>query len=244
MRVDRPSRNRDNRDVVDIWSESKVAGLTLIELIISISIFVFLTLIMLFGFRGAGQANNLRQSGTEIVSALRRVQGMATSGGYALVCKDGSVPPSPCQPATVVADCGSATIVCGEAPTGGFGLKLTGAMPATQYEFFADLNHGASPSSVGTYSATEDALVPGTVIKMIDGIRIVSMKRGPAPVTGASPNVSEVVFSAPRGTVVGAPNEPIVLCLEHPKLGSTTLRRLTIVPSTGQMNEEGVRTCP
>lgn len=198
-------------------------GFTLLELVISISIFVFLTTVTVFSFRGVGRANNLRSASDSLVGSLRRAQGMALAGTATNVCSDYET----AVPRRCVSDanCGAETCVS-IVPIGGYGVSVSAL--GTRYALFADLDASA------TYSAVDDVLVEGVMTTLQDNVRINTL--------GA------VMFLPPRATIKfdtalgNGGNGVQYFCLSHPNV-SGLFRRVTVVGAAGAIQQDGVTSC-
>lgn len=192
-------------------------GFSLIELIISMSIFTFLTTILLFGFRGAGQANNLRQSAAELMANLRRVQTLAQGSSSVTLCEVDN-PPRRCTSSaecTFPNQCNNVVV-----PTGGYGLDVAGAN-ATTYTLFADLNDYQS------YTAASDVIIEQGSVVLRDST---SIANGPVTIT----------FSPLTGSVRNAGTT--TFCVRHEGL-TNVIRRLRVIGATSQIVEDVVDTC-
>jgi type II secretory pathway pseudopilin PulG len=204
---------------------TRSSGFTFIELIISITVFVFLTTIVVFGFRGAGQANDVRQSAAELVANLRRLQTLAQSGAAVSVCSDYSTNARVCS---VDPDCGvGGGLSClSVLPAGGFGVYVSAA-PISTYSLFADLNND------GTWLATRDVLIEGGSVSMLSGTRLSALML---------PDPTSVTFAPPRGSLRGNPTPDPYFCVGHDRLN--VVRKVSIKSITGQIDETAVTVCP
>lgn len=189
-------------------------GFTIIELIISITVFVFLTTVVVFGFRGAGQANNLRQNAAELVANLRRAQSLAQTGAVVNVCSDWAAGIRSC---TTDANCAPAS--CGVVPQDGFGIQINNADP-TKYKLFASLN--TNHSSAFYYT------IEGGDVTMVDQGHF-----------GAYQN-DIIIFQRPRGTVFSGAPDPY-FCVVNDNLN--IVRKVTVKTITGQIEESAVAVC-
>lgn len=199
-------------------TENVIHGFTLIELLISISVFVFLTTFTVFGFRGAGYANNLRQAAQEMIANVRRAQTLTQS---------------------------AATASTGAVPAGGFGITSSPSSDDTRYSLFADLDGS------NTFSAS-DVRVVSEDITLRDNTYIVSQSLDPADTA----TKLYVLFTPPRGSVevewyketdssyhiAKGSVLTVTYCLGHKQL-TNVFRKITVIPATGQIQEQGATSC-
>ncbi|MBI5405197.1 MAG: type II secretion system protein [Candidatus Kerfeldbacteria bacterium] len=204
-------------------------GFTLVELIISISIFVFLTTVTVFSFRGAGFASSVRSNGAILASTLRRMQSYAISGNSVRVCSDYSSNPRTCETATT---CGGVLTCDAVVPTGGFGVAVLSAN-ATAVSIFADLNNDQQ------YTAARDVLIETQTVNLTDKTRISN--------GGGFPQV--VVFGAQRGKPSFVPangnaaNNTQYFCVSHPNF-TGTYRKVIVNGITGSVDDVSQKNCP
>ncbi len=189
--------------------------MTIIELLVSVAIFAILTTVVIFNFRSANHASNLRQNAAELMENLRRLQTMSISGAVVGICSNfASAGITPCQ---VDVACGF-NVTCGVVPKGGYGLYI-GA--SSIYKLFADLDGD------GSYSAADYTLLRGDVM-MSDKVFFDDYQ------------YSSIVFAPPRGAVVGAGDQ--YYCLKHDAVDVP--RKVTVSVASGSIREEAAPTCP
>lgn len=126
------------------------AGYTLFELLVSMAVFGILSGILVFGFRGAGQANNLRQNAAELVENIRRIQALSISGATVKVCTN-TTPPVACTD-NGMCEGGSS---CDDAasPRGGFAVDAGTAGSSTGYKLYANMQEDTTTTTLLRYSA-------------------------------------------------------------------------------------------
>ncbi len=203
------------------------AGYTLIELLISISIFAILSSITVFGFRGVGRANMLKQASAELVANLRMIQSLATTGGSVKTC-GGEMPVTAC---TTGGDCG-ASWSCDTVspPPGGYGILL--AADGTGYTMFASMTKlalHARPS----FNPTHDPVVVQGNVLMADDLTISAYEGTRIPYSAA------ITFVSPRGL----PNVDAYYCISRPEFPNLRYK-VTVFKDSGQILEETVAECP
>lgn len=204
-------------------------GFTLVELIISITIFVFLTTVTVFSFRGAGFASSIRSNGAILASTLRRMQSYAISGNSIKVCSDYVANPRTCETA---APCGGVLTCDSVVPTGGYGMAVL-STNATAVSIFADLNNDQQ------YTAAQDVLIETQTVNLTDKTRISN--------GGAFPQV--VVFGAQRGKPTFVPpngnaaNNTQYFCVSHPNF-TGTFRKVIVNGITGLVDDISQNSCP
>ncbi|MBI2099482.1 prepilin-type N-terminal cleavage/methylation domain-containing protein [Candidatus Uhrbacteria bacterium] len=110
-------------------------GFTLIELIVSISIFATISGVMVANLRQGRMRDELTFGATNLVEAIRDANNRTISGELAPVCFGGPNDGDICPPF----GCGSGAACMDILPTGGFGVFVSAA-DASQYDLFADLD--------------------------------------------------------------------------------------------------------
>lgn len=198
-------------------------GFTIVELLISITIFVFLTTVTVFAFRGAGFANSIRANGSVFATAMRRAQTLATTQSAVKVCSDYATNPRSCS-----SDAACAPQTCEDVvPATGYGVAVTSAN-ATSFLMFASLD--ASPA----YSAASDILVDQGTFTLTDKTRIT--------------NAGSVTFPIQRGTASFVPangndgNNVQHFCVGHPNF-TNIFRKVIVNGVTGLIDDTSAQTC-
>ncbi|MFA6525252.1 MAG: prepilin-type N-terminal cleavage/methylation domain-containing protein [Patescibacteria group bacterium] len=136
-------------------------GYSLLELVISISIFVIISTIVMNNFRQGQKMDDLRTGAIEFANNFREVQTLGMSGQVVNVCNGGDNDLSSCS---TDLDCPNGG-TCGLVPIGGFGISIgkvydtsvwkycyeTGSTIdcPTTYTLFADLSGTAGKFDVG-----------------------------------------------------------------------------------------------
>lgn len=207
-------------------------GYTLVEILISMSIFGILGAITVFGFRGVGKANLVKQTSAELVTNLRMIQSLAMSGGTVMTC-DNKTPLTACTAATVGETCGASGI-CGTpaAPPGGYGITVT----ANGYMLFANMPRTDTDLAGPTYDAAYDPVVTLGNVKLPADISIGAYE----------PNMTEpfyspgaVTFSYPRGFS----GVDMFFCISRPDFDHL-FYKVSLFKDIGQILEESVDECP
>lgn len=137
-------------------------GYSLLELIITISIFVIISTIVMNNFRQGQKIDDLRTGAVELVSNFREVQTLGMSGQVVNVCNGGDNNLDSC---TTDVDCPNGG-TCGLVPVGGFGIVIgpvydlanfrmcyssgSALECPTTYTLFADLGGTAGKFDIGT----------------------------------------------------------------------------------------------
>ncbi len=195
----------------------------MIELLISVAIFMFLATITAFGFRGVGQANSLRQAAAELVANLRRAQTLAQTGATVTLCR-GLVPVKLCSSST---DCGGGFCDDVRVPKNGYGVVLGSSPPSTTYLLYAELSDPADDYQVDTDVIINQGTMTMTKDTSISGATALAM-----------------LFKPPRGeaqTSSGGALTSHTYCVKHSALPSLA-RKVTVLGS-GQIQEESDSSC-
>lgn len=223
LAVDGYRVTEENRVVATPSSVKCSAGFTIVELLVSISVFVFITSIVVFGFRGAGQANDLRQSAAALVADVRRIQTLTQSRATVTLCRN-QFPRKLC---TSSSDC-NFVVQCNEIvfPAGGYGLNAVAS--SSQYSIFADLATVTNPAGDGVYTANDDVIISAGTVTMPSGTRLLSLSK------------TDVTFDPVRATPIQA--DPIYYCLEHQDIAGRAWK-VTVLKASGQVQEQAVTSC-
>lgn len=154
-------------------------GFTLIELMVSISIFVVISGVIIANLRGGTLRDELALGSTNLVEAIRDANIRTTSGELVNICSGGINDGDLCQ----IAGCGVGVCV-GVLPSGGFGVHLNPVTPGEEilYKFFADIN--------GNLNYDENELIKSAAFIASKNVRIKS-------VTPANPNLT-ITFRPPK----------------------------------------------
>lgn len=201
---------------------SSRAGFTMIEMLISLSIFAVITAFVTANFRAGRQSDELRQSTQLLATAIRRAQTMAISGQTVPYCQGGTNDKKVCPNGTS-AECGGGTCVR-DLPKG-YGIRLTTvAATASKVVLFADIDGDLA------YDAGEE-------------IRVDSVTPGPfVSVTSLNPvssNVLDIVFVPPQPKVWfnGSTASAVAsVTLTHRTTGLT--KSVSVNQITGQINAD------
>jgi prepilin-type N-terminal cleavage/methylation domain-containing protein len=171
-------------------SVKKRNGFSLVELMVVVTIFGFISALMIANFNGNQKTQNLRTAAAELVSKIREAQGLTYGSATQNVCTtDGAL----CGSGSV---CDPSQTNCMQLPVTSYGIALDTDGSKTKYALFAD----HANASVGSYSAGE-ALVGG----------IYTLPRG---ITFQSVSATPIVFSytgSPFGACGGTCIVTIVL---------------------------------
>ncbi|MFA6391825.1 MAG: prepilin-type N-terminal cleavage/methylation domain-containing protein [Patescibacteria group bacterium] len=106
------------------FSLKKRNGYTLLELLISISIFVIISVVVVNNFRQGQKMDDLRTGAVELVNNFREVQNLGMSGQVVKVCKGGDRNLLSCTNDTECESLIPPNGTCGLVPIGGFGIVL------------------------------------------------------------------------------------------------------------------------
>jgi prepilin-type N-terminal cleavage/methylation domain-containing protein len=159
-------------------------GFTLVEMLISLSIFAVVTAFVTANFRVGRQGDELRLSSQLAATAIRRAQTLATAGQTTAFCRGGTNDLKTC-PSGLSSECGGGTCVV-EVPRG-YGIRFsTAAADARKLITFADLD-GDRAYDVGELLRT-DAVSPGL------SVRVSTL----SPTAGST---LDIVFEPPKPTV-------------------------------------------
>ncbi len=201
-------------------------GFTLVEMLVSLSIFAVVTGFVMAGFGQGRQSDELRISAQIVASALRRAQSFALSGQTVQYCRSTSNPNDAnkfCPGGSSQCDTGYSCVV--DVPPG-FGVHFTtDANGNNKSVFFADLNNDK------IYQTTEairtDSITPGPLV-------IVSSLRTSNPVS-----FLDVVMQPPKPTIYfnGSVTDSIATIRIVHRQG-TQWRDITINRISGQINAD------
>jgi len=119
---------KNHNSLFIIHNSRKSAGFTLLELLVSISIFVIITTAVVINYRSGEQSAQLRLGAENLASTLRLLQTMAQSGKTVELCDTQDADGTPDQYANQVCTVGSG-VNCDSActqrvPTGGYGMSI------------------------------------------------------------------------------------------------------------------------
>ena len=139
-------------------------GYTLLELIISISIFAIISVVVINNFRQGEKMDDLRTGSIELVNNFREAQNLGMSGQIVNICNGGDNNLNPCNNDTDCTGEGS----CGLVPVGGYGISIDKVVD----DSFVRCNDEASTKDCPTsYKLFAD--IGGTIGKFDDGTDIV-----------------------------------------------------------------------
>lgn len=165
-------------------SRSNARGFTLIEMLLSLSIFAIVTAFVTANFRAGRQGDELRLSSQLVASAIRRAQSLATAGQTTAFCRGGTRDLQTC-PSGLSSECGGGTCVV-EVPRG-YGIRFsTVAVDARKVILFADLD-GDRAFDAGELIRS-DSVSPGPSVRV----------QALVPVAG---NTLDIVFEPPKPSV-------------------------------------------
>lgn len=210
------------------------SGYTLFELLVSMAVFGILSGILVFGFRGAGQANNLRQNAAELVENIRRIQAFSISGSTVKVCTNVS-PPIACYDNSV---CPGGSSSCDDAasPRGGFAIDAIG-VGSTGYKLYANMqDYTINPNKLGYAEGA------GNERDMLVALGDVTLSDG-AYFTNAGTPVS---FMPPRGYPVMTGTTDAKFCMTRPGFENKLYMLVTVKAVSGMIDQKTINgaTCP
>lgn len=200
-------------------------GFTLVELLISITIFVFLTTVTVFSFRGVGFANSIRSNGSLVVSSLRQIQAKAIAGTSIQLCENNQT-----HVCRTNFDCDpSGIVVCNApiVPAGGYGFR-TASTAATSFDLFANLQAtGVSGNDI--YDPTNDAIIENGSVSLTDKTKVMQ---------------AVVIFFSPLTGKIATtpPGVPLNFCVGSDSV-SNVFRVVTVNSITGLIDDNGATSC-
>ncbi len=197
-------------------------GFTLIEMLLSMSIFAVVTAFVTANFRAGRQGDELRLSSQLVATAIRRAQTLAVAGQTTAFCRGGTRDLQTC-PSGLSAECGGGTCVV-EVPRG-YGIRLSTTSPDDRSVIlFADLDGDRA------YDAGElirsDSASPGPSVKVSTL----------SPAAGAT---LDIVFEPPKPSVYfnGSTATGVAsVTTRHAATGQT--KNVTVNRITGQVNAD------
>lgn len=198
-------------------------GFTMIEMLISLSIFAVVTAFVTANFRAGRQSDEIRLSSQLVATAIRRAQTLAIAGQASPSCVGGANDKKMCLGGTA-AECPSGACVI-DVPKGGYGIRLTTVSPdSRKVILFADLD-GDRAYDAGELMRS-DTVSPGPFVA----------------VTALNPvasNVLDIVFEPPKpktwlNNSVATPIATITL--SHTTTGSS--KTVTVNAVSGQVNAD------
>ncbi len=197
-------------------------GFTLIEMLVSLAIFVIVTAFVTANFRAGRQSDELRIASQLAASSLRRAQSFALAGQTTTFCRGGANDLRECLGGTDVECVGGACVR--EVPHG-YGVHFSTVDPARQrIVFFADTN-GNHAYDDGE-AIRSDAVSPGTSVVV-------------NTVNPSATGVLDVVFDPPNPTVYfnGGTATPIAsVTVRH--LATGQMKTVTVNALSGQINAD------
>ncbi len=136
-------------------------GFTLVELLVSMSIFAVISALVMVNFRAGERSDELRLGATTVSSFIRDAEARASSGVAACVCVGGAGPAPLCAPGRVCAGGTASDVV----PLGGWGVHA--AIGDASVVLFADLdgNRLMDPGE----SVKEDLIAPSRGVRVKSG---------------------------------------------------------------------------
>ncbi len=194
--------------VLECSSARVLRGFTLVELLVSMGIFVIITSLVIVNFRSGQYRDELNGAAGIVQAALREAQTAASSG---------TVTPSPCPDP---ANPGHLLSTAGPPPSG-YGLHLTS--PNTIIEF-ADCET-AAPKTY-TYSEADQNFIFVRAVQVSPNVKFSNLQPG---------DPLDIVFDPFVETVtVNNSASNAVITIQHPKGGGTTLS-VHLNAATGQV---------
>lgn len=197
-------------------------GFTMIEMLISLSIFAVVTAFVTANFRAGRQSDELRQSTQLLATAIRRAQTMALTGQTVPYCQGGTNDMKVCPNGTNP-ECGGGTCVR-DLPKG-YGIHLTTvAATAAKAVLFADID-GDKAYDAGEEIRT-DTVSPGVFVSVTN-------------LDPVAANVLDVVFVPPQPKIWfnGSTASAVArVTLMHKTTGLTKI--VSINQITGQINAD------
>lgn len=197
-------------------------GFTLIEMLLSMSIFAIVTAFVTANFRAGRQGDELRLSSQLVATAIRRAQTLAIAGQTVAFCRGGTRDLQTC-PSGSSAECGGGTCVV-EVPRG-YGIRLSTALAdERKVVLFADLDGDRAFDSGELIRS--DTASPGPSVKVSTL----------SPTSGAT---LDIVFEPPKPTVYfnGSVATGVAsITTQHAATGKT--KNVTVNRITGQVNAD------
>lgn len=197
-------------------------GFTLIEMLISLSIFAVITAFVTANYRAGRQGDELRIGSNLVATAIRRAQTAATAGQTVMFCRGGARDLKTC-PSGRDAECGGGVCVT-EVPNG-WGLHFSAVSPDDKkMVLYADINGNRQ------YDAGE-------------AVRTDSVSGGPfvsvVAVTPAAGSILDVIFEPPAPLVYfngSAAAATASIVLRHTATGRQ--KTVSINRISGQVNAD------
>lgn len=202
---------------------SQRSGFTLIEMLISLSIFAVVTAFVTANFRAGRQSDEIRLATQLVATAIRRAQTMAISGQTVPYCQGGTNDKGICPGGTNL-ECGGGTCVR-EVPKG-YGIHLTTVgTGASKAILFADTDGDKLFSTRETVRT--DSITPGpfVVASALDPV-----SAGSALDIVFEPPKPKIWFNASQSTGIAS------ITLRHTTSGQT--KNVTINIISGQINAD------
>jgi Tfp pilus assembly protein FimT len=195
-------------------------GFTIIDMLVSLTIFAVVTGFLMANFRSGRTADELRIGAQNIGSAFREAQTMAMTGRTVAVCRGGSSNLKVCT-LGVATTCPSGT--CANEVPRGYGLKLSVATgEASQTVIYADINGNRAFDAGETLKSSALSTTSRVSVKAL---------------TPVSAGLLEVVFEPPKPTVFfngGTATTLATVQVQHATSGAT--RNVTINRVSGQVS--------
>jgi prepilin-type N-terminal cleavage/methylation domain-containing protein len=198
------------------------AGFTLIEMLISLSIFGIITGFVMANFRAGSQSDELRASSLIVAGVIRRAQTAALTGETAHFCRDEAGTDG--RICNSNADCGTGTCV-NDVPRGGYGVHFETAEANKRFMVsFADTNGN------GAFDATEQYRrdsVSANIFVSVNSLNPINE------------GVLDIVFVPPRPAIKfnNSTGEPIAtIILKHRSTNNT--KTITVNSLSGQVSAD------
>ncbi|MBU0648699.1 type II secretion system GspH family protein [Patescibacteria group bacterium] len=195
----------------------KNSGFTLIEILISITIFAIIMVLVIANLRSGQFSSQLNLAATNLVSELRQKQNMTLAGQFTKICDDGA------------GNCEDNSDLCPEHcvsqfPLGGYGLVFD--PDAEKLIFFANNNEEAPYEE--TEKVREVPISPTGQVKIKE---INTLTEGVSHL--------EIIFAPPRGEAsfsgdILADRDIITITLEH--INSGEQKSITINKISGRID--------
>jgi prepilin-type N-terminal cleavage/methylation domain-containing protein len=212
-------------------THTRPGGFSLVELIVSITIFLILSTLLIANFYRGRQADDLRLSAQEFAGYLRRVQNLSTAGQSIFTPTGERVPP------------------------GGYGISIPWVGNANTYVLFADIRSAEAGPCTDTNPVTAnsqyeigcDIFADAATVTLRPSVVIYRMKvKTPTGETlytfgsggwDALNNRVDIAFRPPKPIPVldGETGRSIQIEFQHLKTSQT--RTVTIIGASGQISE-------
>lgn len=197
-------------------------GFTLIEMLVSLSIFGIITGFVMANFRVGSQSDELRASSLIVAGVIRRAQTAALTGELVRFCRDEAG--SDGVVCTTDEDCSGGTCI-NDVPRGGYGIRLETAEANKRFLVsFADTNSNGAFDDGEQYRRDT---VSANIFVSVDSL------------SPADEGVLDIVFVPPRPTIKfnNSTGEPLAtIVLKHRSTSRT--KTVTVNSLSGQVSAD------